>query len=166
VLRLASGADVEEIAELFSTSFRLLDFLPPLHTRDEDRAYVRDVLIAEQRVTVAEAGGEIVGFLAESPGWINQLYVRADRLHEGIGSLLMADAKARAASLELWCFAENHAARRFYERHGFVEVERTDGRGNEAGRPDIRYRWERPETIRTAAILRRPAGQSRPSRDP
>ncbi len=143
VLRQAVSADAEEIAELFSTSFRLLTFLPPLHSRDEDRAYVRDVLLPNQLITVAEADGEIVGFLAEHEGWINQLYVRSDRLGQKIGSALLADAQSRNISLTLWCFLENLNARRFYERHGFVEVERTDGRGNEALRPDIRYRWER-----------------------
>ena len=142
-LRGAEGSDAEEIAELFSTSFRLLTFLPPLHTREEDRAYIRDVLLPQQRITVAQAGGEIVGFLAEREGWINQLYVRSDSLGQGIGSLLINDAKSRNESLTLWCFLENLPARRFYEKHGFVEVERTDGRGNEAERPDIRYRWER-----------------------
>ena len=140
-LRQAEGSDAEEIAELFSTSFRLLTFLPPLHTREEDRAYVRDVLLPRQRVIVAQAGGEIVGFLAEHEGWINQLYVRSDSLGRGIGSLLMTDAKSRNQSLTLWCFLENLPARRFYEKHGFIEVESTDGQGNEANRPDIRYRW-------------------------
>ena len=143
-LRQAVSADAAEIAELFSTSFRLLTFLPPLHSRDEDRAYVRDVLLPNQRITVAQADGEIVGFLAEHEGWINQLYVRSDRLGLGIGSALLADAKSRNSSLTLWCFLENLRARRFYRGHGFVEVERTDGRGNEAQCPDIRYRWERP----------------------
>jgi hypothetical protein len=31
---------------------------------------------------------------------------------------------------------------RFYERHGFVEAERTDGRRNEERAPDIRYVWD------------------------
>jgi GNAT superfamily N-acetyltransferase len=138
------NTDAEEIADLFSTSFRLLTFLPPLHTRDEDRAYVRDVLLPEQRITVALTDDEgIVGFLAEREGWINQLYVRSDSLGRGIGSLLMADAKSRNPNLTLWSFLENLRARRFYEKHGFIEVDRTDGRGNEAKRPDIRYRWER-----------------------
>ena len=143
-LRLAVSTDAEEIADLFSTSFRLLTFLPPLHTRDEDRAYVRDILLPQQRITVALSYDEgIVGFLAEREGWINQLYVRSDSLGRGIGSLLMADAKSRNPNLTLWCFLENLRARRFYEKHGFIEVDRTDGRGNEAKRPDIRYRWER-----------------------
>ena len=33
----------------------------------------------------------------------------------------------------------NTGARRFYERHGFVEAGRTDGRGNEEGVPDVLY---------------------------
>ena len=33
------------------------------------------------------------------------------------------------------------AARAFYEKQGFVAVEFTDGTGNEARRPDVRYRW-------------------------
>jgi ribosomal protein S18 acetylase RimI-like enzyme len=33
-------------------------------------------------------------------------------------------------------------AQRFYERHGFVETRRTDGRDNEEGTPDILYVWD------------------------
>jgi 8-oxo-dGTP pyrophosphatase MutT (NUDIX family) len=33
------------------------------------------------------------------------------------------------------------ALQRFYERHGFIEIERTDGSGNEEQAPDVRYRW-------------------------
>jgi hypothetical protein len=32
-------------------------------------------------------------------------------------------------------------ARRFYERHGFVAVEHTDGAGNEEREPDVRFLW-------------------------
>ncbi|CAA9412428.1 MAG: hypothetical protein AVDCRST_MAG35-1509, partial [uncultured Quadrisphaera sp.] len=46
--------------------------------------------------------------------------------------------------LALWTFASNVAAQRFYERHGFVAGDRTDGSGNEERAPDVRYAW-RPE---------------------
>jgi hypothetical protein len=35
----------------------------------------------------------------------------------------------------------SQGAQRFYLRHGFVEVERTDGAGNEEHAPDIQYGW-------------------------
>jgi len=43
--------------------------------------------------------------------------------------------------LRLWTFASNAGAQRFYERHGFVETRRTDGRDNEEGAPDVLYIW-------------------------
>lgn len=60
-----------------------------------------------------------------------------------MGSLLLADARTRNSELMLWCFAQNAAARAFYEKHGFAVVEATDGAGNEAQLPDVRYGWRR-----------------------
>jgi hypothetical protein len=41
----------------------------------------------------------------------------------------------------LWTFQTNTGARRFYERHGFVAVDETDGSANEERAPDVRYAW-------------------------
>jgi putative acetyltransferase len=142
-LRLATPADAADIAELFAVSRRLLTFLPDLHTIEEDHAHIRDKVLVEYRVTVAERDGRIVGFMAELEGWIEHFYMDAAQLRSGIGSALMADAKARNESLELWCFADNLRGRAFYEKQGFVAVEFTDGAANEARAPDILYRWER-----------------------
>jgi hypothetical protein len=43
--------------------------------------------------------------------------------------------------MRLWVFESNVPARRFYELHGFVAVERTDGAGNEERAPDVRMEW-------------------------
>ena len=45
--------------------------------------------------------------------------------------------------IQLWCFADNLRARAFYEKHGFVAVEFTEGAGNEEKTPDTLYRWTR-----------------------
>ncbi len=140
-LRPAGSGDAEAIAALFSASRRLLDFLPELHTVEEDRCFIAGTVLRDCAVTVAEADDRIVGFIAERDGWIEQLYVAPAAIGAGIGAALLADAMARNGALELWCFARNTAARRFYERHGFVAVEFTDGADNEAGAPDVRYRW-------------------------
>lgn len=142
-LRLATPADAEPIATLFRASRGLLTFLPDLHTAEEDRAYVEGNLLATERVTVAESGGSILGFMAETEGWINHLYIAPDALGQGIGTALLSDAQRRGNTLTLWCFRDNQRARTFYEKHGFVIVETTDGADNEARAPDIRYRWPR-----------------------
>ena len=142
-LRIATPADADRIAELFTTSRDLLTFLPKLHTPEEDRGFIRDHVLAAYRITVAESDGVSVGYMADKPGWIEQLYVDPRHLRGGVGSALLADAQARHPALELWCFADNARGRRFYEKHGFVAVEETDGSGNDERCPDIRYRWER-----------------------
>jgi GNAT superfamily N-acetyltransferase len=142
-LRPATDGDAAAVAALFSASRRLLTFVPELHSVAEDLGFIRDVVMREQSVTLAERDGALLGFIAETPGWVQHLYVAPDALRSGAGSALLNDAQARQDALELWCYAENAQARAFYERHGFVAVESTDGSGNEAKAPDVRYRWVR-----------------------
>lgn len=142
-LRAATQADADDIAALFAVSRRLLTFLPDLHSVEEDQAHIRESVLMDYRVTVAERDGHIVGFMAELDGWIEHFYMDAAQLRSGIGTVLMADAKSRNHRLELWCFANNLRARAFYEQQSFAAVEFTDGARNEAKAPDILYRWER-----------------------
>jgi ribosomal protein S18 acetylase RimI-like enzyme len=74
--------------------------------------------------------------------WIAQLYADPDLTRVGIGSELLAAAKReRPAGLRLWTFVSNEGAQRFYARHGFREVGRTDGADNEERAPAIQYAW-------------------------
>jgi GNAT superfamily N-acetyltransferase len=114
---------------------------PSVHSDDEVTCWVRDVLMIARQVWVADSAGCVLAVMALGDGWIDQLYVDAEWTGRGLGSALVDHAKAEAgASLDLWTFASNTRAQRFYERHGFVEVDRTDGE-NEEGEPDICYRW-------------------------
>jgi hypothetical protein len=47
----------------------------------------------------------------------------------------------RPDGFQFWVFQQNERARRFYESHGAVAVEFTDGSGNDEKTPDARYRW-------------------------
>jgi putative acetyltransferase len=142
-LRPAQPADAEPLGRLFTASRAALDFLPRLHTPDADMAFIAAHILPNHKVTVAESDGVIAGYMAESPGWIEQLYVHPSQFRRGVGSSLLRDAMARNDALELWCFAENRRGRALYEKHGFVELLRTDGMNNEERAPDIRYRWQR-----------------------
>jgi GNAT superfamily N-acetyltransferase len=92
---------------------------------------------------VAESSArQLLGILVLDGDWVDQLYV--DRAHtgRGIGAALLGQAKReRPHGLRLWTFASNVRAQRFYERHGFVATDRTDGSRNEEHSPDIQYVW-------------------------
>lgn len=142
--RPARAADAAAIAGVLSPSFRLLSFLPMLHTEEEDRWFIENVILKESTVTVAEGDTGIVAFLAQEGEEVRMLYTHPDFIGAGAGSLLIEVAKrSGAAALELWCFQANTHARRFYERRGFKAIRFTDGHDNEEKTPDVRYRWSR-----------------------
>jgi GNAT superfamily N-acetyltransferase len=144
VLRRATTSDVDAVANVYSTSFRLLAFLPMLHTAEDYKWFIANVILKECEVTVAEDETGIVAFLARQGEEIRLLYTRPDRIGMGAGTQLIDAAKATAGigALELWCFQANGRARRFYEARGFRAIRFTDGAENEERMPDIRYRWE------------------------
>lgn len=146
-IRCATVGDIDAIAALFSASFRLLTFLPMLHTVAETRWFIANVIFRDCEVIVAEDASGIVSFLARQGEEVRLLYTGPDYIGHGAGTLLIEAAKNSGVdALELWCFQANARARRFYEARGFHAIRFTDGLGNEERTPDIRYRWERPLT--------------------
>jgi putative acetyltransferase len=143
-LRRATACDEEAIVNVHWASFRLLTFLPMLHTLEENRRFIGNVILNECEVTVAEDESGIAAFLARQGEEVRLLYTRPDRIGMGAGTQLIDAAKATGiGALELWCFQANERARRFYEARGFHAIRFTDGVQNEERMPDIRYRWER-----------------------
>ena len=143
LIRPAERQDADAIAAVHRTSMReALPYLPDLHTADEDRAWVANVVLPHQEVWVAEAGGHVVGVAALDGDMLAQLYILPGEQGRGIGSALLAKAMARRpAGMRLYAFQRNTRARGFYERRGFVAVEFGDGSGNEEGEPDVLYQW-------------------------
>ena len=139
VLRPAHGSDASDIAKLMRASLNSLDWMPVVHTPDEDFAFIRDMVLPRQQVTVAEAGRRIVGFIAVSGEWVEQLYLDPAWTGRGIGSRLLDQATSGMPVVKLHCFQANTGARRFYERHGFRAEAFGDGSTNEEGLPDILY---------------------------
>jgi len=91
---------------------------------------------------VAEADGAIIGFVALTADLVGHMYVHPTAQSRGVGSALLGKAKERRPrGFDLWVFQQNEGARRFYERHGLMCVELTDGSGNEERTPDARYEW-------------------------
>ncbi|MER7010776.1 GNAT family N-acetyltransferase [Saccharopolyspora sp. NPDC000359] len=73
-----------------------------------------------------------------------QLHPDPPQRGRGLGDQLVDLPKGRRPDgLERWTFQVNTPARRFYEWHGFVAVEHSDGRRNEEREPDVRDVWSR-----------------------
>lgn len=138
----ARPADAPAIGTILSDWIDETDWMPRIHKREDEQAFARD-MVAHGWVTVARRAGQVEGFMACDGADILALYVARGARGTGVGSALLARAKARNAHLWLWTFQFNHAARAFYSGHGFAEVARTGGAGNDEKLPDIRYEWRR-----------------------
>ena len=147
-IRRAAAADAHSASDLYLRARRVAAktgrIPPPAHSDDEVAAWIEHVVIPKLECWLAQTPGrQAVGILVLEGDWIDQLYVDPDLTGRGIGVELLDLAKReRPHGLRLWTFVSNEGAQRFWERHGFREVERTNGSRNEERVPDIRYVWK------------------------
>jgi GNAT superfamily N-acetyltransferase len=144
-LRRAEPADSSAVAGLYTAArVAAVPMMPPaMHTAEEDRAwFAAQMARPDLELWVAERDGELLGYAMLTPVWLDHLFIRPDATGGGVGSVLLDLVKSlRPDGFSLWVFESNSGARRFYARHGLVELERTDGSGNEERAPDVRMAW-------------------------
>jgi GNAT superfamily N-acetyltransferase len=145
-VRAAVPADAAAVAHVHVASREAaMPYLPPRRRTDaEVEAWVRDVVIPGSAVWVAEgATGAVVGYAAVEGDELGALYLLDGSLRRGIGSALLAAAKAhRPGGLTLAVFQRNTGARAFYARHGFTVIDSNDGSRNMENEPDLTMRWQ------------------------
>lgn len=142
-----------EIVKMWRLSFqRALDI--EVHNRFDDLSGHLDAFTrsyaANATVLMDTNTSEIVAFMSLRPGWVDQLYVHADRQGRGLGGQLLNQAKAESPEgLQLYTFQRNTGAQAFYLSQGFTEVERgfADFEGNpwateKRELADILYAWQ------------------------
>jgi ribosomal protein S18 acetylase RimI-like enzyme len=142
MIRRARPEDAEEIGETFVASLETLTFLPRLHTPDETRRFIREIVPRDHEIWVAEDNGRVVGLAAIGDDTLGHLYVHPDAQGRGLGSALLDKTKElRPDGFTLWTFPQNDRACSFYERRGLRAVQFTDGGRNEEKLPDVQYEW-------------------------
>jgi len=149
-LRPGGVADAARMAAIHREAFTSdLPYLPTLHTAEEDLAFFSAATESQQTLVAAtdEEPLDISGFAMWTSGWVHHLYIAPPFQRRGVGSALLGAVRDWHVTnglhvIDLWTFQRNAAARRFYQQHGFVPVEFTDGSGNEEQEPDIRFRWQ------------------------
>ncbi len=143
-IRRAVTDDVAAVAALWIRARNAAVPMIPayVHQNKDVFEWIASIVIPRQETWVAEYEHHPIGMISLDQEWIDQLYVDPEWTGHGVGAFLIEWAKERSPrSLQLWTFESNLGARRFYERHGFIAMERTDGRRNEEGFPDMRYQW-------------------------
>jgi ribosomal protein S18 acetylase RimI-like enzyme len=144
LIRPFEPQQARELVALWRASFEHGVGVKDHHPIEEQLAYFVEQVLPNNSVRVVVDGSELVAFMASTPESVSQLYVRIANIGQGIGSQLLALAKAESAgSLWLYTFAQNHHARRFYERSGFREVERESQ--NMYKLEAIKYMWRRSD---------------------
>lgn len=147
ILRKAQRDDAERIADIYLASRkRYLPYAPLAHTDEAIYLWVREKLIPTGNVIVALQGGCILGFMATSEdgahGWIDHLYLDPEMVGRGLGSVLVEEAKSTLRGpIRLYTFQDNNKGRRFYSRHGFREIDFSDGSSNEERVADVLLEW-------------------------
>ncbi|MFD3504850.1 GNAT family N-acetyltransferase [Streptomyces sp. NPDC058678] len=145
VLRRALPVDALPAADVWMRSFDAA--LPSVH-RAHDDAEVRNwfarVLVPRYETWVAVSANRVVGLLVLNGAELKQLFLDPAWRGRGLGDRFMSLAKQRQPDgLALRTFQVNEPAQRFYERHGSVEAERTDGLRNDEREPH----QDRPGTV-------------------
>jgi GNAT superfamily N-acetyltransferase/chorismate mutase len=144
LLRPALPEDAPDLADLLHrVRAAAYPFMPRgIHSAEETHAWVAGWDLDAWEVWVAETDGAPVGLAVVVGDWLHSLYVDPEAAGHGIGGALLDLVKGlRPHGFCLWVFESNTPARAFYEHRGLVDLERTDGAGNEERAPDIRMAW-------------------------
>lgn len=140
-LRPFRAEDLDAVLRLWlEANLQAHAFLPAAYWEEQLPA-VREAL-PRAEITLCVADGALAGFLGRTGNHIEGLFVRDSLRGQGVGALLLAQAKQCCGTLWLEVYAENRDALRFYLREGFavaqeLPLDRADQRA-------FRMRW--PET--------------------
>ena len=140
--RYEAGDEAAAIAlwlRSWQAAYPHLDFAARL---DWWRERWRSELVPSAAIVIAEAAGEMIGFVTVDPRtlYLDQLVVAPQRWGSGAGAALIAEAKRLSpAGLDLDVNTDNARAIRFYGREGFV----VSGAGVNpiSGKPVHRMTW-------------------------
>ena len=123
-----------------------MPWLADLHTPEEDRWFMRDVVLKHE-VWVAEVDGRPVGFVAlgsrAGAVYLQHIYVLPEYQRLGVGSDAAGSRKGAAAGRlsTLGVPAERRRPPVLRAARAARLVELTDGSGNEEKEPDALYEW-------------------------
>ncbi len=141
-LRVALPEDLSGVHDLYLAARAGAGHPPETRSPEEVGAWVEGLLSGGGELWLAVLDDELSGFALLHGSWLHELFVHPDRQGAGVGAALLDLVKAlRPDGFGLRVFEANVTARRFYGRHGLVELERTDGSSYRDREPDLQMAW-------------------------
>ena len=143
-LHAARLRDVPRLTTILRKFTRTTPWLPQTRSLPTDLTLMTRITRAGWVKIIRDPTGT-AGFIARDGHRIHALYVDPRRNRTGVGRALLRDAQHSTPYLELWVAEANTPARAFYAAHGFTEVERGCGAGNDEKLAEIRMIWPNPQ---------------------
>lgn len=135
--------DFIAVAELFKNVYieTYKHFDEKFHNKLRFQKNLSHYVLPGSKVWTAKYEDKIIGFVAITNNFIDQLYIDKSFQGKGLGSFRVKKAKTIYPNfLELYTFNCNKNAIAFYEKHGFKIIER--GVAPDEKMPDVKMRWE------------------------
>lgn len=154
VLRPGSREDLGSLVEVLVAATSGSGHPVQMRTPDQVRNWMLGQLEAPGRELWVAVRDELhLGFLVLDGDWLELLFVHPGRPARGVGATLLELVKSLCPhGFGLRVHQANDRARRFYLRHGLVELERTDGSSYADAAADLQMAWPGEEPL---AFLRR-----------
>lgn len=132
-IRASRPKDSDRIVAIWRTAVDAThDFLSPEDRLAIDRE-VQAYLPQAPLWLAVDANDHAVGFMGLTEGEMDALFVCPDWHGRGVGRALVTHAMTSQSALKTTVNEQNHGARRFYRRLGFVETGRSER--DDEGRP-------------------------------
>lgn len=139
-MRPANSEDYAQLAELWlEASILAHDFINPTYWV-QNKSKMQHEYLPMSEVYIAESGSEIKGFIALIDNQIAAIFVAPPSQGQGIGGLLIAQAKHLKQQLSLNVYQANNNSVQFYLSKGFqIAAESVD---EQTGAAEYLMRWE------------------------
>ena len=123
-IRKYDRKDIDDLVSIWlEASILAHDFVPREFWESQVEA-MRDVYIPASRTWVYDDADSVLGLASVCDKTLAALFVHPNRQLQGIGRAFISHVKERYDALELTVYAENQAAIKFYENHGFERVKK------------------------------------------
>ena len=120
-IRTAGEADFDALTDLWERSARSSHAFMDDDEFAHQRPRVRDLLLPSMDVWLAEASGEILGFVGAREAVVELLYIAPEAQGRGLGPALLSYVNGGAGPRSVEVYADNTVGVAFYRGQGFVE---------------------------------------------